>query len=66
MRVAYNEEEARSGFRTSSAEAASSFGDDRIFIERFVEEPGGRPDAASDSQRLYRTGDLGRRRACSV
>jgi len=39
MRIAYNEAETRSGFRTSSAEAASSFGDDRIFIERFVEEP---------------------------
>ena len=39
MRVAWNEEEARQGFTLSSREAASSFGDDRIFIERYVENP---------------------------
>ncbi|MGB0785348.1 MAG: acetyl/propionyl/methylcrotonyl-CoA carboxylase subunit alpha [Alphaproteobacteria bacterium] len=39
MRVAYNDEEAREGFERSKSEAASSFGDDRIFIERFVENP---------------------------
>ena len=39
MRVAYNEAEAREGFERSKSEAASSFGDDRIFIERFVESP---------------------------
>ena len=39
MRVAYNDDEAREGFDRSKSEAASSFGDDRIFIERFVENP---------------------------
>ncbi len=39
MRIAYNEEEAREGFQSSKNEAASSFGDDRIFIEKFVEQP---------------------------
>ena len=39
MRVAWNEEEARQGFTLSSREAAASFGDDRIFIERYVENP---------------------------
>ena len=39
MRVAYNDAEAREGFARSKSEAASSFGDDRIFIERFVESP---------------------------
>jgi len=39
MRVAYNDAEAREGFDRSKSEAASSFGDDRIFIERFVESP---------------------------
>ncbi len=39
MRIAYNDEEAREGFQSSKNEAASSFGDDRIFIEKFVEQP---------------------------
>ena len=39
MRIAYNDEEAREGFESSKNEAANSFGDDRIFIEKFVEEP---------------------------
>lgn len=39
MRIAWNDEEAREGFARSRSEAASSFGDDRIFIEKFVEEP---------------------------
>ncbi|MEL6437223.1 MAG: acetyl/propionyl/methylcrotonyl-CoA carboxylase subunit alpha [Pseudomonadota bacterium] len=39
MRVAYTDDEARDGFDRSKSEAASSFGDDRIFIEKFVEEP---------------------------
>lgn len=39
MRVAYNNEEARDGFERSKSEAASSFGDDRIFIEKFIEQP---------------------------
>ena len=36
MRIAWNDTEAREGFRDSKAEAKSSFGDDRIFIEKFV------------------------------
>jgi propionyl-CoA carboxylase alpha chain len=39
MRIAYNDEEAREGFERSKSEAASSFGDDRIFIEKFVTTP---------------------------
>jgi propionyl-CoA carboxylase alpha chain len=39
MRVAYNDTEAREGFRSAVNEAVSSFGDDRVFIEKFVEEP---------------------------
>ncbi len=39
MRIAYNDIEAREGFQSSKNEAANSFGDDRIFIEKFVEQP---------------------------
>jgi len=39
MRVAWNAEEAREGFRSARNEAKSSFADDRIFIEKFIEEP---------------------------
>ena len=39
MRNAWNDEEAREGFQSSKNEAASSFGDDRIFIEKFVTQP---------------------------
>ena len=39
MRIAYDDIEAREGFQASKNEAASSFGDDRIFIEKFVEQP---------------------------
>jgi len=39
MRVAWNEGEAREGFQSAKSEAASSFGDDRVFIEKFIEEP---------------------------
>ncbi|MFD2205190.1 acetyl-CoA carboxylase biotin carboxylase subunit [Kiloniella antarctica] len=39
MRVAYSNDEAREGFRSAQNEARSSFGDDRIFIEKFIEEP---------------------------
>jgi len=39
MRIAWNDAEAREGFSRSKSEAASSFGDDRIFIEKFIEEP---------------------------
>ncbi|MFH1806333.1 MAG: acetyl-CoA carboxylase biotin carboxylase subunit [Pseudomonadota bacterium] len=39
MRVAWNDEECREGFTRSTSEAASSFGDDRVFIEKFIEQP---------------------------
>ncbi|TWD44873.1 biotin carboxyl carrier protein /biotin carboxylase [Agrobacterium vitis] len=39
MRIAWNEAEAREGFQSSKNEAMNSFGDDRIFIEKFVTEP---------------------------
>ncbi|XP_022093868.1 propionyl-CoA carboxylase alpha chain, mitochondrial-like [Acanthaster planci] len=39
MRIAWNDDEAREGFRLSSQEAASSFGDDRLLIERFIDNP---------------------------
>jgi propionyl-CoA carboxylase alpha chain len=39
MRIAWNDQEAREGFQASRNEAKASFGDDRIFIEKFVTEP---------------------------
>ena len=39
MRIAWSDEEAREGFQSSKNEAANSFGDDRIFIEKFVTQP---------------------------
>ena len=39
MRIAWNDDEAREGFDRSKSEAASSFGDDRIFIEKFITDP---------------------------
>ncbi|MEL7187806.1 MAG: acetyl-CoA carboxylase biotin carboxylase subunit, partial [Pseudomonadota bacterium] len=39
MRVARSDEECRDGFERAANEARSSFGDDRIFIEKFIEEP---------------------------
>ena len=39
MRIAWSDEEAREGFQSSKNEAAASFGDDRIFIEKFVTQP---------------------------
>ncbi|KAL7845559.1 hypothetical protein AOLI_G00237510 [Acnodon oligacanthus] len=39
MRIAWNEEETREGFRFSSQEAASSFGDDRLLIEKYIDNP---------------------------
>jgi propionyl-CoA carboxylase alpha chain len=39
MRIAWNDAECREGFQSSKNEAASSFGDDRIFIEKFVTQP---------------------------
>ncbi|RZI65260.1 MAG: acetyl/propionyl/methylcrotonyl-CoA carboxylase subunit alpha [Variovorax sp.] len=39
LRVAFNDKEALEGFTACQNEARNSFGDDRIFIEKFVEQP---------------------------
>ena len=39
LRVAFNAEEAREGYASCRNEARNAFGDDRVFIEKFVEEP---------------------------
>jgi propionyl-CoA carboxylase alpha chain len=39
MRVARDDDELRDGFAGAQDEARSSFGDDRVFIEKYIEEP---------------------------
>jgi propionyl-CoA carboxylase alpha chain len=39
MRIARDDREVAEGFRLARSEAKSSFGDDRVFIEKFIEEP---------------------------
>jgi propionyl-CoA carboxylase alpha chain len=39
MRLAYNEKDVREGFEATKREGLSSFGDDRVFIEKFIEQP---------------------------
>ena len=39
LRVAFNDKEAHEGFSSCRNEARNSFGDDRVFIEKFVEQP---------------------------
>lgn len=39
MRVVWSDDEARDGFERATNEARSSFGDDRVFAEKFIEEP---------------------------
>ena len=39
MRMARNDAEAEEGFRSAVSEAKSSFADDRVFVEKFIEEP---------------------------
>ncbi len=39
LRVAYDDKEALEGFTACQNEARNSFGDDRIFIEKFVQQP---------------------------
>ena len=39
LRVAFNDKEASEGFASCRNEAKNSFGDDRVFIEKFVEQP---------------------------
>jgi propionyl-CoA carboxylase alpha chain len=39
IRVAFTEKEVQEGFRVTTSEARNSFGDERVFIEKFIEEP---------------------------
>ncbi|MGL4542319.1 MAG: acetyl-CoA carboxylase biotin carboxylase subunit [Polymorphobacter sp.] len=39
MRLAWNERDVRDGFQSTRNEGKASFGDDRVFIEKFVEQP---------------------------
>ena len=39
MRIARDDAELRDGWRGAASEARASFGDDRIFIEKYIEEP---------------------------
>ncbi|CAG0999822.1 partial propionyl-CoA carboxylase alpha chain, partial [Rhodocyclaceae bacterium] len=39
LRVAFNDQEAHEGFASCKTEALNAFGDDRVFIEKYVEEP---------------------------
>ena len=39
LRVAFNDQSAHEGFASCRNEARNSFGDDRVFIEKFVESP---------------------------
>ncbi len=39
MRVAWNDAECRDGFERATNEARSSFGDERVFVEKYIEEP---------------------------
>jgi propionyl-CoA carboxylase alpha chain len=39
MRLAYNEKDVREGFEATKREGLASFGDDRVFIEKFIEDP---------------------------
>jgi propionyl-CoA carboxylase alpha chain len=39
MRIAYSKGEVAEGFNLAKAEAKSSFGDDRVFIEKFIVDP---------------------------
>ena len=39
MRIAFNDKEAEEGYKLSKDEAISSFGDGRIFIEKYIQSP---------------------------
>ncbi|MEP7455661.1 acetyl/propionyl/methylcrotonyl-CoA carboxylase subunit alpha [Phyllobacterium sp. SB3] len=39
MRIAWDEAEVRDGFERATSEARNSFGDDRVFIEKFIVDP---------------------------
>jgi propionyl-CoA carboxylase alpha chain len=39
MRLAWSEQDVREGFEATKREGLASFGDDRVFIEKFIESP---------------------------
>lgn len=39
MRIAHSADEVAEGFARAKSEAASSFGDDRVFVEKFITDP---------------------------
>src|SRR3981189_2881830 len=39
MRIAHNDAELKEGFRGAASEDPPSFGDDRVFLEKYIEEP---------------------------
>ncbi len=39
MRLAYSDEECAEGFERSTSEAKTQFGDDRVFVEKYIEDP---------------------------
>jgi len=39
LRIAWNDKEAHEGFESCRVESRAAFGDDRVFIEKFIEEP---------------------------
>lgn len=39
MRLAWNDKDVEEGFEATKREGLSSFGDDRVFIEKFIEQP---------------------------
>jgi propionyl-CoA carboxylase alpha chain len=39
MRIAHNDAETEEGFRSATAEAKNAFADDRVFVEKFIEDP---------------------------
>ena len=39
MRLAFSEKDVREGFEATKREGLNSFGDDRVFIEKFIEDP---------------------------
>ncbi|GGD65231.1 ATP-grasp domain-containing protein [Erythrobacter arachoides] len=39
MRLAWNDQDVRDGFEATKREGLNSFGDDRVFIEKFIEDP---------------------------
>jgi 3-methylcrotonyl-CoA carboxylase alpha subunit len=39
MRLAYSEQDVREGFEATKREGLASFGDDRVFLEKFIEDP---------------------------